>query len=41
MCSTTSFGGRALPLYHVSATGSVVNLLPGKMYFTCTSSDQL
>src|SRR5829696_7106301 len=39
--SMTSFGGRALPLYHVSDTGSVVNFEPGNTYFTCTSSDQL
>ena len=35
------FGGRALPLYHVSETGSVVNFEPGNTYFTSTSSDQL
>ena len=39
--STTSAGGRRLPLYHVSVTVSAVYFVPGKMYSTCTSSDQL
>ena len=41
MSLTTSAGGARLPLYHVRSTVSVVYLVPGKVYFTCTSSDQL